>query len=73
MPDLTPLEISKDLNFIVDAQMIKRLGAESEENRHLRELYAQLGNAVNQLIEQNKELWKLSRVVSNAGKDDSHE
>lgn len=46
---------------------------ESKENRHLRELYVLLAKATEQLIEQNKELWKLSGTVSKDGKDDSRE
>ena len=37
---------------------------ESKENKHLRELSAQINKSVTLLIQQNRELWKLSHVVS---------
>lgn len=37
---------------------------ESKENKHLRQLCSQMDKAVTLLIEQNKELWKLSGVVA---------
>jgi len=36
---------------------------ESKENKHLRELFAQINKSVTLLIQQNRELWKLSHVV----------
>ena len=36
---------------------------ESKENKHLRELFAQISKSVTLLIQQNRELWKLSHVV----------
>jgi len=36
---------------------------ESKENKHLRGLSTQINKSVMLLIEQNRELWKLSHVV----------
>jgi hypothetical protein len=40
---------------------------QSKENKHLRKLIQQMNNATDLLIQQNKELWKLSKVTNKGG------
>lgn len=45
---------------------------ESKENKHLRELSAQIDKSVTLLIQQNRELWKLSHVVSKENSEEQN-
>ena len=38
-----------------------------KENKHLRKLIEQMNNSTDLLIQQNKELWELSKVVGKDG------